>query len=228
MQALIGLLQNVGVFLAFLAARFAVLLVVLAALTVVFLAGLAVVRLAGRVRRHALGLTKVGGLVWRPGRLLLARPLVAAVEGRRAGARRPRRPGAARAGARQRGHAARDRPGAAGRRDGRHRCGPDAGSLSSRRRSSGTVVAINRRLLRNPSLIHNDPYAHGWLYAVAPDGRRRTRGCPTASRRASGSRGEAHRLLAVHRAPAGTWPRPTAASSSRQDRRCSPRSSGRR
>ena len=32
----------------------------------------------------------------------------------------------------------------------------------------GKVVAINRRLLRNPSLIHNDPYANGWLYAVEP------------------------------------------------------------
>ena len=59
--------RTVGIFLAFLAARFAVLLVVLAALTVVFLVGLGVARLVGRARRHALGLTKVGGLLWRPG-----------------------------------------------------------------------------------------------------------------------------------------------------------------
>jgi len=167
MQALIGLLQNVGVFLAFLAARFAVLVVVLAALTVVFLVGLGVARLAGRVRRHALGITKVGGLVWRPG--LYYSP----------------------------GHAWLQWKGTSRLRVGlddlaQHllarvsevtlpaigqvlQAGEAVATLRAGRRLalipapvSGTVVAINRRLLRNPSLIHNDPYAHGWLYAVAP------------------------------------------------------------
>ena len=67
MQAIIETLQNIGIFLLYLAARFAVLLVVLAVLTVVFVAGLAVVRLAQRARRHAMGLTRVDGLAWRPG-----------------------------------------------------------------------------------------------------------------------------------------------------------------
>src|SRR5450756_2622354 len=67
MQAVLETLQNIGIFIVFLAARFAVLLVVLAVLTVVFLAGLAVVRLAERARRHALGLTRVDGLMWRAG-----------------------------------------------------------------------------------------------------------------------------------------------------------------
>lgn len=167
MQALIGLLQNIGVFLAFLAARFAVLVVVLAALTVVFLVGLGVVRLAGRVRRHALGLTKVGGLVWRPG--LYYSP----------------------------GHAWLQWKGTSRLRVGlddlaQHLLArvsevtlPAIGQVlqagdvvvavrAGRRQAlipapvSGQVVAINRRLLRNPSLIHNDPYARGWLYAVAP------------------------------------------------------------
>ena len=167
MQALIGLLQNVGIFLAFLAARFAVLLVVLAALTVVFLAGLAVVRLAALVRRHALGLTKVGGLVWRPGVYYSA------------------------------GHAWLQWKGTKRLRVGlddlaQHLLArisevtlpvvgqvlqagePVAVLRAGRRRAlipapvSGTVVAVNRRLLRNPSLLHNDPYARGWLYAVAP------------------------------------------------------------
>ncbi|RPJ64330.1 MAG: glycine cleavage system protein H [Acidobacteria bacterium] len=167
MQALIGLLQNIGVFLAFLAARFAVLVVVLAALTVVFLVGLGVVRLAGRVRRHALGLTKVGGLVWRPG--LYYSP----------------------------GHAWLQWKGTSRLRVGlddlaQHllarvsevtlpaigqvlQAGDVVATVRAGRRQalipapvSGQVVAINRRLLRNPSLIHNDPYARGWLYAVAP------------------------------------------------------------
>src|SRR5512140_2074911 len=63
MQAVIDTLQNVGLFVLFLAARLAVL----AVLTVVFLAGLAVVRLVQRARRQALGLTMVDGLMWRTG-----------------------------------------------------------------------------------------------------------------------------------------------------------------
>lgn len=67
MHAILEFLRGAAVFVAFLAARFALLLIVLAALTVVFLAGLAVVRAVGRVRRRAMGLTRVGGLLWRPG-----------------------------------------------------------------------------------------------------------------------------------------------------------------
>jgi glycine cleavage system H protein len=167
MQALIDLLQGIGVFLAFLAARFALLVVVLAALTVVFLVGLGVVRLAGMVRRRALGLTRVGGLVWRPGvyyspghawlqwkgtdRLAvglddLAQHLLARITE----VTLPAIGQVLRAGE------------------------PVATVLAGGRRAlvpapvSGKVVAVNRRLLRNPSLIHNDPYARGWLYAVAP------------------------------------------------------------
>ena len=167
MQALIDTLQNIGIFLAFLAARFAVLLVVLAALTVVFLIGLAVVRVAGAVRQRALGLTKVGGLLWRPGvyyspghawlqwqgtnRLRvglddLAQHLLSRIS-------EVTLPAV--------GQVLRAGEAAAVVRAGRRRALVPAPV-------SGKVVAVNRRLLRNPSLLHNDPYAHGWLYAVAP------------------------------------------------------------
>jgi glycine cleavage system H lipoate-binding protein len=32
----------------------------------------------------------------------------------------------------------------------------------------GTVVAVNRRVRRNPGLVKSDPYGRGWLFAVAP------------------------------------------------------------
>ena len=110
MQAVVNTLQNIGIFLLYLAARFAVLLVVLAVLTVVFVAGLAVVRLAGRARRHAMGLARVDGLDVAGGRLLLARPRLAAAARQGRAARRPRRSRAARARADHRGDPAGARP----------------------------------------------------------------------------------------------------------------------
>jgi hypothetical protein len=35
---------------------------------------------------------------------------------------------------------------------------------------TGTVVAVNDRLSRDPSLLNRDPYARGWLFAVATAG----------------------------------------------------------
>lgn len=32
----------------------------------------------------------------------------------------------------------------------------------------GTVVAVNRRVRRNPGLVKEDPYGRGWLFALAP------------------------------------------------------------
>lgn len=167
MQSIIEFLQAAGVFLLFLAARFALLLVVLAALAVVFLAGLAVARAIGRVRRRSLGVSRVQGLLWRdrvyysPGHAWLqwkgdravrvglddlAQHVFSTVT-----------------------EVTLPQPGQvveAGE--------PSAVIRAGRRRAripspvTGKVVAINRRLLRNPSLLHQGPYTGGWLYAVEP------------------------------------------------------------
>jgi glycine cleavage system H protein len=167
MNAVIEFFQAAGVFLLFLAARFALLLVVLAALAVVFLVGLAAWRVAGRIRRHSLGIAQVAGLSWRdgvyyaPGHTWLRwkgektvrvglDDLAQHVFARITEVVLPEPGQALRAG--------------------------EAGIVvrAGRRRAlipspvEGTVVAINRRLLRNPSLLHQDPYANGWLYAVEP------------------------------------------------------------
>jgi glycine cleavage system H lipoate-binding protein len=36
--------------------------------------------------------------------------------------------------------------------------------------ADGVVARVNRRLLRNPSLVKDEPYRGGWLFALAPDG----------------------------------------------------------
>jgi glycine cleavage system H protein len=168
MQAVLDTLQNIGIFVVFLAARFAVLLVVLAVLTVVFLAGLAVVRLVARVRRHALGLTRVDGLMWRTGVYLspghswlqpsegstlrvglddLAQHVLARIS-----------------------EVILPEPGQlvhAGQPAAVIHCGKRSAAIPAP--VTGSVVAINRRVVTNPARVHNDPYAGGWLYAVQPD-----------------------------------------------------------
>lgn len=32
----------------------------------------------------------------------------------------------------------------------------------------GTIVAVNRRVRRDPALVKQDPYGRGWLFAIAP------------------------------------------------------------
>lgn len=168
MQAVIETLQNVGIFILFLAARFAVLLVVLAVLTVVFLAGLAVVRLVAGARRRAMGLTRVDGLAWRPG--VYFSPGHAWLQ--------PREGGTLRVGlddlaqhvlARiaevmlpEEGQTVRAGEIAAVVRCGRRRAAIPAPI-------AGRVVAVNRRAAASPARVHNDPYAGGWLYAIQPE-----------------------------------------------------------
>jgi glycine cleavage system H protein len=167
MNGIIEFLQAAGVFMLFLAARFALLLVVLAALAVVFLAGLAVVRLGVRIRRSHLGISRVEGLLWRTG--LYYAPghswlqwkgdktvrvglddLAQHVFSRITEVVLPEPGQLLRAG----------QPGVVVRAGRRRALIPSP--------VEGRVVAINQRVLRNPSLLHNDPYAGGWLYAVEP------------------------------------------------------------
>ena len=168
MQAVLDTLQNIGIFLAFLAARFAVLLVVLAALTVVFLAGLAVVRLVGLARRRALGLTRVDGLMWRPG--VFFSPGHAWLQPREGGALRVGLDDLAQHVLSRISEVILPAPGQL------VRAGEPAAIIRAGKRRAaipapvtGRVVAVNRRVASNPVRMHNDPYAGGWLYAVQPE-----------------------------------------------------------
>ncbi|HEY3380353.1 MAG TPA: glycine cleavage system protein H [Vicinamibacterales bacterium] len=167
MQALLDTLQNIGIFLAFLAARFALLLVVLAVLTVVFLAGLLVVRAVQGARRRALGLTRVDGLLWRAG--VYYAPGHAWLQWREGSTLRIGLDDLAQhllsqiteVMLPQQGQMVR-----VGEPVAVIRCGRRRATLPAP--VDGKVVAINRRLVGNPSRLHNDPYAGGWLYAVEP------------------------------------------------------------
>ena len=174
MQSIIEFFQAAGVFLLFLAARFALLLVVLAALTVLFLLGLAVARVAGRIRQRSLGISRVGGLLWRdsvyysPGHAWMQWMGNSAV---RVGLDNLAQHVLAKVTEvvlPEPGQVLQAGQAAAVIRAGRRRAAIPAPV-------GGEVVAVNRRVLRNPTLLHNSPYAGGWLYAVAPSGPSYTR-----------------------------------------------------
>lgn len=168
MQAIIETLQNIGIFLLYLAARFAVLLVVLAVLTVVFVAGLAVVRLAQRARRHAMGLTRVDGLAWRPG--IYFTPGHAWLQTREAGALRVGLDDLAQHVLARIAEVILPEPGQvvrAGEPAAVIRCGKRRAMIPAP--VSGKVLAVNHRVASNPARLHNDPYGGGWLYAVQPE-----------------------------------------------------------
>jgi len=167
MQAVIETFRNIGIFLLFLAARFAVLLVVLAVLTVVFLAGLAVVRLVQHARRQAMGLRMVDGLMWRAGVYFSAGHSWL----------QPREGGVLRVGIDDLAQHVLSRisdvmlPEAgslvkAGEPAAIIRCGKRRAMIPAP--VTGRVVAINSRVVKSPSRLHTDPYAGGWLYAVEP------------------------------------------------------------
>jgi len=167
MQAAINTLQTIGIFLLYLAARFAVLLVVLAVLTVVFVAGLAVVRLVGRARRHAMGLTRVDGLVWRAG--VYFAPGHAWLQMREQGALRVGLDDLAQHVLARITEVILPEPGQvvrAGEPIAVVRCGKRRAMIPAP--VTGRVVAINSRVVKSPSRLHTDPYAGGWLYAVEP------------------------------------------------------------
>ncbi len=168
MQAFIDTLQTIGIFLLYLAARFAVLLVVLAVLTVVFVAGLAVVRLAGRARRHAMGLTRVDGLAWRKG--VYFTPGHAWLQTREEGALRVGLDDLAQHVLARIAEVILPEPGQtirAGEPVAVIRCGKRRAMIPAP--VSGRVLAVNRRVAGNPMRLHNDPYGGGWLYVVQPE-----------------------------------------------------------
>lgn len=168
MHAILEFLRGVAVFIAFLAARFALLLIVLAALTAVFLAGLAVVRLVGRVKRRAMRLSRVGGLMWRPG--VFYAPGHAWLQASGAGRLRVGLDDLAQ-------HLLSRITSVSLPEVGRSfRAGEPIAAIQAGRRQallpapvSGRVVAVNRGAQRHPARLHADPYSRGWLYVLQPD-----------------------------------------------------------
>jgi glycine cleavage system H protein len=168
MQAVIETLRNVGIFVLFLAARFAMLLVVLAVLTVVFLTGLAVVRLVQHARRRALGLTMVDGLMWRTG--VYFAPAHSWLQPREGGVLRVGIDDLAQHVLARISEVMLPEPGTplkVGEPAAVIRCGKRRAAIPAP--VTGRVVAINRGIVKSPSRLHNDPYAGGWMYAVQPD-----------------------------------------------------------
>jgi glycine cleavage system H lipoate-binding protein len=169
MQSLLSTLESVGLFIVFLLGRFALLLLVLALLTIVFLAGLALVRVIGGLRRSLQGFGRVDGLVWRrgfsyaPGHTWIARrksghvrvgldDLAQRLLARTTAIKLPRRGEAIRRGE------------------------PAVEILCGKRRTTiaspltGTIVSVNDRLSRDPSLLNRDSYVRGWLFAIEAAG----------------------------------------------------------
>ncbi len=166
MSALVSILESIGIFLGGLAVRFGLLVAVLLVLTAVFLVGLAVVRLVAALRRRVLGLGTADGLRWkRNGYYAPGHTWVEA------------RPQGVRVGFDDLGQRVLDHvtaltlppPGTklkGGQPLTQVACGNRQTTIPSP--VAGTVIAINDAVIRDPGLIHRDPYRRGWLVAVEP------------------------------------------------------------
>lgn len=168
--AIVDVLESAGVFVAGLVARIGIFLAMAAVLVVPALALAGAIGWAAARRRRALGLRRVGGLVYRPGvryapghtwlerrhdrdavevglddlalRLL---PSVTAVELPRAGT-----------------SVARGEPIAHLHGGGR--------AVAIPAPVPGVVVGVNAAVVRDPGLVKRDGYGRGWLVALAPAG----------------------------------------------------------
>ncbi len=169
MDALVSVLQSIGVFLAGLAVRFGVFVGVLLVLTAVFLVGLGVVRLVAWLRRGVLGLGTADGLSWKrrgyyaPGHTWVE---LAGAQGVRIGFDDLAQRVLARVTA-----IALPAPGtkvSEGQPLTRGACGDGDRQAVIPSPVSGTVTAINDAVVRDPLLINRDPYRRGWLVALEP------------------------------------------------------------
>jgi glycine cleavage system H protein len=167
MNALLSVLESIGIFIAGLVVRFGILVVVLFALAVLFLAGLAVVRTIAYLRRRALGLDAADGLSWkRKGYYAAGHTWVES-----AGANTVR-VGIDDLAQRILGHVtaiALPSPGTvvrSGHSLTEVTCAEKRAMLPSP--LEGRIVAVNDAVVRNPSLLNRDPYRRGWLVAVEP------------------------------------------------------------
>lgn len=169
MEALMKLLEAVLVLAAGLAARFALLVLVLLLLAIPI--GLAVYGLeAVQTLRRRLRLVRVDGLFWKPDVYYATGHTWIRPQGTRVriglddlaqrlllGARKVMLPAL--------GAAVRQ-----GEAVTAIACGNKWAKIASP--VDGTVTAVNTAVARDPTLLHRDPYAKGWLFTVAPRSRR--------------------------------------------------------
>ncbi len=167
MGHLVEVLAGLGVFVAGLLARFALLLLVLAILAVPAFLVLLAIRGYGLARGRAIGLTRVDGLYWRPDLYYASGHTW--IKRHWAGTLRVGVDDLAQrllSGARIIGL---PRPGTevrAGEVATVVTCGDKRAMIASP--VNGIVTAVNQAVARDPSVIRRDPYGRGWLFAVAP------------------------------------------------------------
>lgn len=166
MEYIFETLEALAVFLVGLLARFALLLLFVAALTIPVLLIVMGLKGFGILRRKALGITRVDGLYWRPdlyyapghtwvkrhGTRTLRVGLDDLAQRLLLGARAVRLP----------------RPGVEVREGevaAEITCGNKRAGIASP--VDGIVTDVNEVVDRDPSVIHRDPYARGWLFAVS-------------------------------------------------------------
>jgi glycine cleavage system H protein len=158
-------LRTVGIFVAGLVVRFGLLVAVLLVLTTVFLIGLGIVRLVLSLRRTVLGLGVSDGVSWkRKGYYAPGHTWVESLSGQTI------RLGFDDLGQKVLGHVTAITlpvPGTKvkeGEPLTQVACGDNHAVIPSP--ISGTVIAINDSVIRDPALIHRDPYRRGWLMSL--------------------------------------------------------------
>ncbi|HET8724740.1 MAG TPA: glycine cleavage system protein H [Anaeromyxobacteraceae bacterium] len=167
MTAILDTLTAAGVFLAGLAARLGVVVLVMAVLLVPVLAVTGAARALSAVRMRLLGYRSAGSLRFRNGLLYAPGHTWVREEGERL------RVGIDDLAQRLLPWAVAvdlPRPGqkvAAGEPVARISCGEQEASVAAP--ASGTVVAVNTDVLREPTLVKSAGYGRGWLFAIRPD-----------------------------------------------------------
>lgn len=167
MNALMSIIESIGIFLAGLAVRFGLLVAVLLVLTVVFLVGLGIVRLVMSLRRMVLGLGTANGLSWK--RSGYYAPGHTWVESRRTQGIRVGFDDLAQRVLEHVTAITLPVPGTKlkeGQPLTQLACGDRHAVIPSP--VTGTVIAINDAVVRDPVLIHRDPYRRGWLLSIEP------------------------------------------------------------
>ncbi len=165
MNALLSILGSVGIFVAGLVVRLGLLAAVLLILTTLFLVGYGAVRLVVALRRSILGLGVADGVSWkRKGYYAPGHTWIESLTGQAL------RLGVDDLGQKVLGHVTALTLPVPGTklREGEPltqvACGNRHVAIPSP--VTGTVVAINDAVIRDPGLIHRDPYRRGWLVSL--------------------------------------------------------------
>ena len=167
MQAVIQILQSIGVFLGGVLARFGVFLLMLAVVVLPALAIALAIRAVQARRERALGLKRIAGVLFRPD--LAYAPGHTWLNRRRSGALELGIDDLAQRLLPSVTAAELPRPGTVVAR------GETVATLHGGGRAveipapiAGTVVGVNAAVLRDPALVKRDGYGKGWLVAIAP------------------------------------------------------------